>query len=157
MGGGDSASALLLLANREVQVADHLLSVTYPMAKEPKLLLSVADHGARAIEAAAHAAMDIAVVDAEGLPRGLPSGFPDLADPSIGSAIEASETYRRLRGMVELFQDAPTAFPRGDRFVIAYDGFASLREVTPEELSEALITVKRFVHDTGRHMIIGGA
>lgn len=157
MGGGDSASALLLLASREVQVADHLLSVTYPMAKEPKLLLRVADHGAHAIEAAAHALVRSPAVGPEDLPQALPAGFPDNASPAIASAGEAADLHCRLRSAVDRFKGSPTSFSRGDRLIIADEGFGSLLELTPEELSGAITVIKRFVHDAGRHVIIGGA
>ena len=41
---GTWAAACEAFPKAQVQIADHLLTVTYPMVKDPKLLMSVIEH-----------------------------------------------------------------------------------------------------------------
>lgn len=48
-------SELIQQAKREIELADHLIYVTYPLIKEAKFLLSIAEHVTRAAELALQA------------------------------------------------------------------------------------------------------
>ena len=50
-----SARSLLLQASKEVQVADQLFDVVYPLSNDPKVLLNVVRHACRARDLAGEA------------------------------------------------------------------------------------------------------
>lgn len=153
-------------ATREVQVSDHLLTVTYPMAKDPKLLMSVLDHGKRAIETAATALVEhelgngyVPPVRVTG-PHEAVDAVGDLVRTNrvrIAGAQDAARLYGDLRLTMQRYREAPTVFARGEKYVIAADEYAYLREITPDELRRALKTIKEFVHGTNVHILMGGA
>jgi hypothetical protein len=164
-------STLLADANRQVQIADHLLTVTYPMVKDPKLLMSVIEHCRRAIEDSAEAVLDFHVSRGEyELPLHTKAGqqegkhdtiaaFSDLVKvrhPGIAGEHDAIQLCRDLMLTLHQYKEAPVSFPREEKLVIASEGFAFLKEVTPAELKRSLHTVKQFVHGAGQHIMLAG-
>lgn len=157
---------MLSTANREVQVSDHLLTVTYPMAQDPKLLMSVVDHSKRAIEGAAAAL--VAHEIRNGYVPPVRVSRPQEAVATVGdmarnrrlpvaAAQEAARLYGDLCLTMQQYRESPAVFARGGKYVLAADEFSSLREITPEELRRALKTVKEFVHGANVHIMTGGA
>lgn len=162
-------SVLLSDADRQVQIADHLLTVTYPMVKDPKLLMSVIEHCRRAIEDCADAVVEFHVSrDEYELPihttAGQPAGkhnalaaFSDLVKvrhPNIPAASDAVALCKDFALTLQQYKEAPVSFPRDERLVIANEGFTFLKEVTPAELKRSLNEVKRFVHGAHQHILI---
>ncbi|HIH24473.1 TPA: hypothetical protein HA251_05545 [Candidatus Woesearchaeota archaeon] len=162
-------SVLLSDADRQVQIADHLLTVTYPMVKDPKLLMSVIEHCRRAIEDCADAVVEFHVSrDEYELPlhttAGQPVGkhnalaaFSDLVKirhPNIPAAGDAVALCKDFMLTLQQYKEAPVSFPRDERLVIASEGFAFLKEVTPAELKRSLHEVKRFVHGAHQHILL---
>jgi hypothetical protein len=164
-------STLLTDANRQVQIADHLLTVTYPMVKDPKLLMSVIEHCRRAVEDAADAVVDFHVSRGEyelpvhvtaGQPPGkhdVLAAFSDLVKvrmPHILGEKEAVQLCRDLTLTLHQYKEAPVSFPRDEKLVIASEGFAFLKEVTPPELKRSLAMVKQFVGGANEHVMLAG-
>ena len=153
-------STLLSDANRQVQIADHLLTVTYPMVKDPKLLLSVMEHARKAIEDSAQAVVEHHVHNGDyevpqHAARDPTAAFADLVKirkPSIPAAQEAIALCRDLRQTLQEHKDTHTAFRREEKLVIAGEGFEQLKEVSPAMLKESLHTLKRFVHGANQYL-----
>jgi hypothetical protein len=163
-------STLLADASRQVQIADHLLTVTYPMVKDPKLLMSIIEHLRRAVEDAADAVVEFHIHRGEyELPKHAVAGqqpgkhdvlvaFSDLVhvrNPNIPGALEAVEACRELTATAQHFKEAPVSFPRDEKLVIADHDYA-LEEVTQVALKANLHTVKQFVHGVQRHLLLTG-
>lgn len=155
-------SLLLADANRQVQIADHLLTVTFPVVNDPKIMLSVMEHCRRALEDAADAVVDYHVSRGEyELPEAIKHGkqdpiaaFTDLVKirkPHIAAADDAIKLCHDLRLTLQQHKEAHTAFKREDKLVIAGEGFSFLKEVTPAELKRSLSTIKAFVHAANQH------
>ena len=152
-------SLLLADANRQVQIADHLLTVTFPMVNDPKLLLSVVEHSRRALEDAADAVVDYHVSRGEyELPehgkRDAVVAFADLAKirrPDIDERDEAVRLVHEFRQTLQEHKEAHNAFKREDKLVIATDGFSRIKELSPQELKRSLSVIKRFVHSANQH------
>jgi hypothetical protein len=157
-------STLLSDANRQVQIADHLLTVTYPMVKDPKLLLSVIEHNRRAIEDCAQAMVNYHVTtDKYELPEASKHGKPDVlvafADllkarkPKLAGAEDAIKLAHDFRLTLQQHKEAPTTFIRDEKLVIAGEGFSFLKEITPAELKRSLVILKQFVHSANQYVI----
>ncbi len=163
-------STLLADASRQVQIADHLLTVTYPMVKDAKLLMSIVEHLRRAVEDSAEAVVDFHVNRGEyELPTQATAGqqpgkhdtlaaFSDVMrvrKPNIPGALEAMEVCRELTSTLQHFKQAPVSFPRDEKLVIADHEYA-LKEVSAPALKISLHTVKQFVHAVQKHIMLTG-
>jgi hypothetical protein len=153
-------SVLLSDANRQLQIADHLLTVTYPMVKHPKLLLSVIEHCRRAIEDAAQAVVEFYVEKGSyEIPvharTDMLAAFSDLVKirhPGIAAEQDALKLCHDFRQTLQQHKDSHTTFKRDEKLVIASEGFEYLKEITPEELKRSLHTLKQFVHGANQHV-----
>lgn len=153
MGGGKRALALVSQANSEIKIADHLLSVMHEMTKDPKILLGVANHAKLALAYASQAVLS--QDDQHSVPFSddaslLASGIPESV------IVEAKETFLFLSDILESHASSPTAFPRKERYIIAGDGFDSIKEVTFHDVSLSMRHVKNFVHEVNKKIIFGG-
>jgi len=140
---GTRAQVLLAEATREVQVAEHILTETFPMAKDPKLLLSVVIHIKRALEKTGYA---------------IDSGKPvvmTINESSASNSEEAADLYTDLQKTMNRYRESPTVFSRHGKFIIASEGFSYLKELTEEELNRAMITLKTFVYEAGKQIMVG--
>lgn len=153
-------SALMSDANRQVQIADHLLTVTYPMVKDPKLLMSVIEHCRRAIEDAMQVVVETHVHNGKyEKPKHVTdtiSGFTDLVKvrhPGIAAEQDAIKLYHDFKQTLQQHKESHTTFKRDETLVIAGEGFEYLKEVTPSELKRSLQTIKQFVHGVNLHII----
>jgi hypothetical protein len=159
------SSVLLADANRQVQIADHLLSVTYPMVKDPKLLMSIVEHCRRAVEDAAEAVVEHHVQGGEyELPSHVKHGtkhdsiaaFADLLKvrrPAIAQGQEAVQLCHDLRLTLQQHKESPTTFIRDEKLVIAGEGFSFLKELSAPELKRSLSILKQFVHAANQHVV----
>lgn len=164
-------STLLADATRQVQIANHLLTVTYPMVKDPKLLMSIVEHLRRAVEDSAEAIVDFHITRGEyELPMHALAGqqpgkhdilaaFLDIMkvrNPTIPSAHEAIDACKELMAMLQHFKEAPVSFPRDEKLVIADHDYA-LKEVSAPALKVIMRTVKQFVHGVQKYIMLSGA
>jgi hypothetical protein len=153
-------TVLLADAQRQVQIADHLLTVTYPMVQDAKLLISVTEHLRRAIEDAAGAVVDFHVQRQEyELPMHATdnlSAFTDLVKirhPHIAAEDDAIKLCHDFRLTLQQHKESHTTFSRDEKLVIAGDQFSFLKEVSPAELKRSLSIVKQFVHGAHQHVV----
>src|SRR3989338_7533747 len=106
---------LLVAARKEMEVADHLLYVTYPMVKESKFLLSVASKVATSARIALQALLDY------------PPSFVaqmSIYKRELERKHNLDPTFHRLfQRLFEIYQSNKNSlikFKRGDSYVLAY-------------------------------------
>ncbi len=141
---------LLSLAGKEVQAADELLTVTYPLSRDPKALLGVMRHGCSAIELAAQA---LALHGGAGGHDAVGA----LASSGMQEAARAAQVHAEFSGLLRRHGEAPTAFARKDRLVVASQGFASVEDIGEREVAQGVRAVKEFVYKAGKHVMLGRA
>ncbi len=161
-------ATLLEDATRQVQIADHLLTMTYPLVKDPKLLMSIIEHIRRAIIDASEAVLEFHISRQEyEFPKSAHSvdgkentlvAFADLLkvrNPHIPSANEAIQVCNELVATLLQYKESPVTFPRQEKLVIADSEFA-LKEVTAVALKPILHTSKQFVAGVTKHIMLSG-
>ncbi len=136
-------------AKQRLRRADHLLTVTYPMVEDPKLLLSVLENLYYSLEKG----MD-SVLEYERLFKNIheiPDGFHDRYEKfesEIASkhGIEKKhlKLLRKFREALAQHEDSPIEFRRGEKFVIADDEF-DVKTLTADEIKEDLQEAKKFI------------
>jgi len=151
-------SEQLQIAKKKIQVADHMLTQTYPLVKDPKLLLAVVDN----ISSGMELAMDT-LLNFERTYKRIPP-FPDnfsskhMALVQLGKKLDIPSKYglrmRELREIKEQHKKSPVEFSRHGEFVIA-DSEYNLKKITVDDLKLCIeeaeqfnaIVEKRITHD----------
>jgi len=129
------SSDLLARAAKEVQIADHLLTVTYPFAGELKILFRVMQHTCDAVLDARRAVGEDAMFE-------IPSGSEALA------------VLHEFQRLLAKHETAPMVFMRRDSYVMASDQFDSIDEIRADTVSRKLKMVKEFVFQAGKHLVV---
>jgi hypothetical protein len=55
------------------------------------------------------------------------------------------------------YERAPTAFARGERLVVASEGFSSVDGFDAQGVGDGIRAVKEFVFKAGKHVMVGDA
>lgn len=135
-------------ALRKLRSADHMLGTTYPLLKDPKLLLAVLEN--------LHAALDLSVaalVHYERLWRRIPP-FHDTFDmrlqifsTQLARRLEVPPEYMQLVSTVrELYQShkrAPVEFARHNQYVMCSDHY-SVKTLSERDLKAHVAKAKSF-------------
>jgi hypothetical protein len=151
----DMHAVYLSDARRQVQIADHLLTVTFPLVHDTKLLVSVAEHMKLALESAANGVVEEQVsrgaYERPAYASDTITAFEDLTKVRgihLPDAARAMALLRDLRQVLREHKDAHNVFSRDGKIVIATHAFTSLRELSEQDLRAALPILKRFIAAT---------
>jgi hypothetical protein len=133
-------------ATQKYEGARHLLQVTFPMIKDPKLLLGVMDN----ISASLESSMD-AILAYERLLRLVPiynnnyqSKFNLFRMKSVkrnNISPEVIHLMSELRYTLDLHKKSPMEFQRGNRFVICNKDY-QLKVISLKDLQQYIYTAK---------------
>jgi len=136
-------------AGKKLQVADYMLTMTYPLVKDPKLLLSVVEN---LFLAYSHSISSL--LHYERLFKRIPPFQEDFsskldmfADRCMGKYGIDSENIRIMRDLKEIIvahKKSPVEFSRKDSFVIC-DGDYSFRTISPSIIKGYVEKAKLFI------------
>lgn len=137
------------LARRKVTVADHILTQTYPLVKDPKLLLAVLQNIFEANDAGMHCLL----LFEEERKRVSPVA-DDFESRLLAFKRHLVERYAvpkeflrfvgELRETMHEHQESPMEFARRGEFVICDEGYR-IRTLTTEQLKRYVQRTKAFV------------
>ncbi len=145
---------LLQQARKEIELADHLLYVTYPIIKEMKFLISISEH----ISKAAFAAMEGLLEFERHYKRLEPfsrnfgmmlSTYRQKVEPFYGFDPKFYSLLKKLNEIRKLGANANVAFRRGERYVLANTDF-KLTTIDVESIKRYNNIAKRFVEKAER-------
>jgi hypothetical protein len=134
-------------AVKSVKVADHMLGVSYPLLKDPKILVSIANNMLLAVDYAI-----TSVLEHEKLFKRI-QNYPDSVEGKFalmkqralkGSDNKNFDVISELVAIVKSHNASSVEFHRQDKFVIASDSY-ELRTLTDKELKEHLVKVRGIV------------
>lgn len=138
------------LAKRKITVADHILTQTYPLVKDPKLLLAVLENIFYAFSDALTALLSF-----ERLFKRIPA-FYDTFDSKF--IIFNSRMIRRynidkkysamiseIREIISQHKKSPIEFSRKDKFVICDDDY-SMKSISVNEMKQFVNETKEFIN-----------
>ncbi|MFH0979106.1 MAG: hypothetical protein V1837_07450 [Candidatus Woesearchaeota archaeon] len=140
-----------LKAKRHLQIADHMVYVTYGLVKDPRLLLSVLDNVFLAFTNSMSS-----ILHYENLFKRVPP-FPDnfeakfaLFRESCLSRYNIHKDYlplmRELKGLIVAHKKSPVEFARNDRFVICSDDYR-MQVISVEQIKCYVAQAKLFIQD----------
>lgn len=142
----DDYMTLKKQAEEKLKIADHLLSTTYLVVKEPKLLVSVIENIFRAIDLSI-----VAVLAYEKHFKNIPNygqTFEECSEmfrrkimPKYSLSSEFLEFAQHMKEMVDEYKKTSTAFTKKQTFVIADNDF-NVRLLTEPEVKKTLAKAK---------------
>ncbi|RMF06793.1 hypothetical protein D6764_01435 [Candidatus Woesearchaeota archaeon] len=136
-------------ARRNIQVADHMLTITYPMVKDPKLLLAVLENIFLAITNGM-----ASVLYYERLFKKIPpfhDTFESKYNMFVAKIIPRYNIDKKILKIIAEVRDtilehkkSPVEFARKDSFVICSDNY-KMKKITIEELKKYISETKKFL------------
>ena len=136
-------------AKRYVRVADHMLTQTYPLIRDPKLLLAVLSNVSLSLTSSV-----AAILHYERLFKRIPPFQEDL--DSMFNTFKARCTRRydiniefitlieEVRSLLKEHKKSPMEFVRKDKFVIASDTYR-LRIISIDKMKDYIAKTKLFI------------
>lgn len=134
-------------AKKRLKVADHLLNVTHPMLKDPKLLTTVLEDLYLVYENGMNSVLEHERLfkNISDVPEGISPRIEVFKDVAPRFEMERHmDRIANLRHVLTRHKKSPMEFIRGEKFVIADENY-SLETLTPEGLKEHLDSAKDFV------------
>jgi len=136
-------------ARKKAGVADHILTQTYPLVKDPKLLIAVLQNLYDAVGFGIEALLEY-----EGSLDRLPT-IPDTPDARLAMFQQhLSQRYKLpaeflgfvgdLRETLKEHRESPVEFVRKEEFVICDEGYR-IRKLSKEQLKQYLLKTKAFL------------
>ncbi len=141
-------------AKKKIKVADHMLIMTFPLVKDPKLLLSVVDN---TFSATANAMYSL--VHYERLYKRIPPfqdtfeskfmSFKSKLVPRHNINKEYVNLVQELKDILDAHKKSPIEFSRGDKFIIC-SGNYRMKTIGVRELKKYIAQSKLFISDMER-------
>lgn len=137
-------------AKKLIRIADHMLTQTYPLLKDPKLLLAVIDNIYGAVQSSIAAMLHYDRHYKRVPPftenfEAMFSLFRDKYKTRFNFTQEYYTVIERLRDIVVQHKKSPIEFARKDKFVICSDNYR-LRTLSFDEIKRYLEQMKDFVN-----------
>ncbi len=136
-------------SKKTIRIADHILTVTYPLLKDPKLLVSATKN----IFLAAEQAMD-SVLEHERLFKRIPAYqdnfeskfrvFREKVVPRNNLNPEHAKMMMELKDILIAHQKSPMEFSRKEKYVICSDNY-DLKTLSEKDLKKHLGNAKIFI------------
>ncbi len=146
----DSAIAALEVARRKVGVADHLVTQTFPLVKDPKLLASALQNVSEAVDAGIeallrheHEAKRLDTVGDDSAAR--LANFERHVVPAARIPKEFVTFVSELRETVKEHKESSVEFVRKERLVICDGDYGKVRTLTQGHLRRQVVRAKAFV------------
>jgi len=136
-------------AKKKIYVADHMLSTTFSLLNDPKILLAIIDN----IELAftyglsgylEHERMFKRISHYTPTPESELNFFKLKVHKKEGFKDEFVNTFDKLRDIMQAHKTAPVEFSRNKDYIIASDSY-SLKRITPEDIKKDIKTCKDFL------------
>jgi len=138
-------------ARQRLKNADHLITMTYPMVKDNKLLIAAIENLYQAIELSISS-----VLNYERLFKRITPFHEEFQSKFNVFSQNVAPRYNIDRSYIKLIQDmsdlvrahkqSPVEFARKDKFVIASESY-ELRQLTPQSVKDYVEKSKRFIQD----------
>ncbi|MCB9362405.1 hypothetical protein H6504_03130 [Candidatus Woesearchaeota archaeon] len=139
----------LAKARKNLQVADHMVSVTYPLLQEPRLLLTILDN---IFLAYVHSMTALLEFEYENKHReSIPGELQDKFDIFRRTHLDRyhldkslPETIQELKELVLCHKRSPVEFRRRDEFVICSENY-DIKKLSIRQMQRYIAKAKLFI------------
>ena len=138
-------------SKKSIQIADHMIFVTYKLVQDPKLLLSAIKRIYRALECATNSLLHYERLFKRipPFPENFPSKFIILKDRCM-NRLGLTQSYlyliQDIHSLLLDHQKSPMEFVRRNRLIICSNNYRTKR-ISIEEMKEYLSKGKSFIND----------
>ena len=139
-------------AIKKLKVADHMLTITYQLVQDPKLLLAVLENIYRAMEKAMSSVLYYerlfkrVPVFSENFEEKLRI-FKTRVQPKYKINDDYIKILQELREIIIEHKRSPVEFARKDRFVICSDNY-KMKTISIPEIKKYVASAKLFIQNT---------
>ena len=140
---------LLEQSKKKLNIANHMLTMTYPIVKDAKLLLAVLEGTFLSLTNALGA-----ILYYERLFKRIPS-FQDNFDSKFNILKEIADKHqikkehmemiKEIKGIILQHKTSPVEFTRNDRLVICSDNY-QMKQISYDNLKEYIANAKSFIN-----------
>lgn len=130
-------------AARRIQVADHMLTMTYPLVKDPKLLIAVLNNLVKSMDTNMAAALRRENIPFNDTEQGRLAAYKRFLSRKLDTPPETLRAFEEMQATLKEHSESPVAFRRQEKFVICNEGY-KLRTLTPETTKKYITLAKKF-------------
>ncbi len=140
-------------AKKKITIADHMLTQTYPLVKDVKLLIAVLENTFLALSYAMSSVLsyDKLFKKISVFPENFEARFhifKEKCAPRYNIDNEYLSLIREIKDIIIAHKKSPVEFARNDRFVICSDNYR-MKTVSVDQLKKIIQKSKMFVQETG--------
>lgn len=139
------------ISKSKIQLADHMLTTTYPLVKDARLLLVVLENIFLGMSSAMSSVLYYERVFKRIPP--FPENFAaklDMFRDKVQGRYNVDESYlsliQTIKELILLHKQSPVEFVKQDRLVICSENY-SIKTVTPEQIKNYLSKAKLFIQE----------
>ena len=136
-------------ARQQYEAAFHLLKVTFPVVKDPKLLMGVLHNLFSSLEAGMDAILayerELQLLSYGPSFQNRYNAFCYRSVPRNKIPLEIANLLGELKELLDLHQHSPMEFQRGNKLVICSNNYHIMKTISIKELDEYLQQAKRFL------------
>jgi len=142
----------IIEAVKHIKIADHILTTTYPVVNDPKILLSVVENIRIALSEAISASVYFErnkkqIPIFHDTDEGRLEVFQSKIAPKNNISEKSIELIEEINEIISEHKKSPMVFSREKNFVIAGDEFKKLKILNAKEVKELLVKAKLFIVD----------
>ena len=139
----ESFEDLRARARRSLQIAEHMITRTYPLVNDPKLILAVADDIYTAVMSSMTAILVRKNQDFSDDFSSRFAVFQKIA-PDYGFTSEDMAFIKEINNIISEHEESPVEFARKDRFVIC-DNEYDCKSISLEDMKNYLFRARLFI------------
>lgn len=139
-------------AIKKLKLADHMLSITYQLVQDPKLLLAVIDNIYKALDNGISSVLEYDRLFKRIPPfpensfEGKLSMFRNKCMPRYNIRKEYIDLIKEVQDVISNHKNSPVEFARKDKFVICSDNY-KMKTVSIPEIKKYIAQAKLFIVD----------
>jgi len=128
---------------QQLQTAEHLLKVTFPLVRDPKLLIGIVHNLNSCIDYAMEDVLDKELL----VPKSL-NGKIELLRKKYNPPPEHIEFIRKINRLISLYKESPVVFKRGNKQIICNENY-DVEVLSVKEVENLISKAKEFLSHAG--------
>ena len=139
-------------ARKNINIADHMIYMTYNVVKDPKLLLTIMDNIFLSLTYGMSSLLHYERMykKVAAFPENFESKlelFKERVAPKYGIPLENIKMMQKVKDIILEHKRSPMEFVRGNKFVICNDSY-KMRTLSVDEIKEYIKKTKEFLEQT---------
>lgn len=128
---------------RQLKTAKHLLNITFPLVKDPKLLIGIIHN----LNSCLNYALEVVFLQESAMPKSLNEKI-DLLHRKYDAKQEHTELIRKINHLVALHKESPIVFKRGNRQIICDENY-HIEVISAKEIENLIDKTEEFLSHIG--------